>query len=57
MKMHRVGLTTQITIGMVGGIVFGLLFGPLATTVKILGDIFFTFNSNGSDSPHFRGGH
>ncbi|KRK48539.1 sodium dicarboxylate symporter [Secundilactobacillus kimchicus JCM 15530] len=40
MKMHRVGLTTQITIGMVGGIVFGLLFGPLATTVKILGDIF-----------------
>ncbi|GEO67615.1 dicarboxylate/amino acid:cation symporter [Levilactobacillus spicheri] len=38
--MKRLSLTSQIMLGMVGGILIGLLFGPQIAGIKILGDIF-----------------
>lgn len=39
-KSMHLGLTTQILIATVGGIVFGSLIGPWAENLKFIGDIF-----------------
>ena len=39
-KKLSISLTTQILIGTVGGLVFGVIVGPWASNLKFIGDIF-----------------